>query len=159
MTGGVMLPEFSFASPEHGWMFITVSFGKDTHSFDVSDATVDSLNLLVTALLKLLSGSRREEVEWSLEPEWLSWHFEIHGDQLELQISSTEGPNSHFIISAEKTALIGQVAGGLRVLEEQPCWTQPRAGEVVWSWLFPGHTLHNVLGKLRNSRRPNLTVE
>jgi len=140
-------------------MTITVSFGEAKHSFDVSDATVDSLNLLVTALLKLLTGSRREEVEWYLEPEWLSWHFEIHGHLLELQISSTEGPNSPFIISAEKTALISQVAGGLRVLEEQPCWTQPRAGEVVWSWLFPGDTLLEVLRKLTNSRHPNLTVE
>ena len=154
-----MLPEFSFASPEYGWMLITVSFGEDTHSFDVSDATVDSLNLLATALLKLLTGSRREEVEWPLEPEWLSWHFEIHGDQLELQISSTGDPNSHFIVSAEKTALISQVAGGLRVLEKQPCWTQPPAVEVMWSWSFPGDTLHKVLRKLTNSRRQNLTVE
>mgnify|MGYP001270521806 CR=1 FL=1 len=147
------LPKFSFAAPEHGWMEIAVSFNEDKHWFDVSDGGVDSLDLLVTALLKLLRGSKREEVEWYLEPNVLSWHFEVQGNHLELQICQMEDRHSLFIVSAEKRELINQVARGLEVLEEHPCWTQPRADEVIWSWMFPGDKPHELLREIRNRNR------
>ena len=140
-------------------MGITVSSNDNTHSFDVSDAPLDSLDLLTTALLRLLDGSTREDIEWYLEPQWVSWRFEVHDDQLELQILQTDSPNSLFIISAEKTELINQLVKGLEVLHNQPCWTQPRADEVTWSWMFPSEKLHALLRKMTESHSSFVTVD
>ena len=132
---------FQFGSPEHGWMTVKASSGDNEVCLDVSDVPCDSLELLTTAILKLAEGSQKQQVEWSLEPEYALWDFETNGDKLKLHIFPNKKNNDKIVVSGEKKRIVRSIFKALSDLQADPCWAEPDASKFVWSWDFPSKAL------------------
>jgi len=74
--------KFKFDEPRHGWMDIRISDNDKSISLDISDMPCDSINQLVDVLLGIQSGVISQEVEFSLEPEYARWRFQIEDENL-----------------------------------------------------------------------------
>ena len=147
-----MNPRFKFETPVHGWMTISVSIDEREWSFEVSDAVVDSLDLLSKALLRLHAGSRREEVEWFLEPEWLSWCFAVEGEEVTMECSLENDSEAVFSIQLQRADLLQRMTSALKTLQERTGRTEAGASEKTWSWEFPTKALEDLwLGLQRES--------
>ena len=53
--------------PEHGWLPITIKYGKENIEIDVSDIPIEPIRLLIDALLDISNG-RSKTIVWFLEP-------------------------------------------------------------------------------------------
>lgn len=152
-VGFVRVPVFEFHAPEHGWMHLRVSLPPAELSLDVSDALVDSLDILAAALLRLLGGSIEEEVEWFLEPAVARWCFELRGEDLQLGIFLEQESEPRLAHCCQATALIAALVEGLCVLEAQPCWGRNELSEASWSWPFPHARLQLLKNRLATASR------
>ena len=165
--------KLKFGKPEHGWMVITL----DDHELDVSDVPCNSLLILTTALSQILSGSRSEEVDWSLEPNFASWIFAREGTELAFYLRPTEEGEPVLIERSVPHKIIDQILGALDKLAADEVWTQgeerlvwaadkqhlvwaqneermtwaPDGKHLIWSWPFPSAELEH-LKAIRSER-------
>jgi hypothetical protein len=140
--------KFKFSTPEHGWMDINVSDGKQEISLEISDVPFDSIYKLASVLLGLQSGLRSDEFEFSLEPGYARWKFISQGNNLELHIFPDSGRDRPIVFASSRGKLLHSLYMGLRDLESLQCWKEQNAGSCVWSWEFPSTELNEF--KLRS---------
>jgi len=98
-----------FDTPLHGGMAIQIATCDQSRSLEVSHVPDHSLDRLVSALLRLLQGSPRETVEWSLEPEYSEWEFSHVGEIVELKIATKIGPQSEFAFSVKAQVILHRI--------------------------------------------------
>lgn len=129
---------FHLSEPEHGW--IDVTFGEPPHTFTmtVSDVPNDCLRDLAAATARLLGGSTRETVEFSLEPAFATCELHRDSDSVRVVVRHPEHVNPAFDATFPLRALARRVR--FELLRIQPRysvhdgWTQP----------FPEHEVANL---------------
>ncbi len=136
------IPKLKFGKPEHGWLPVSIG----NHEIHASDAPCDSIQHLTYRILAFLGGSRREVVEWSLEPEyekWIfqeeegitSWIIEDHRNEMVLAIHSSRLAISQKITKALKDLYHSHFING-------------ETDDQHWSWSFPHSELTKIELKL-----------
>jgi hypothetical protein len=76
----------SLESPQHGFMSLRLSSGKDSFVAVVSHEPYDSLTDLIEALCKVLTGDGEEIVKWNSEPEEYDFKLAARDDSVNLDI-------------------------------------------------------------------------
>jgi hypothetical protein len=143
----------NFGSPENGWMKVAVSSLDSDVSFYASDVPCDSLRGLVTVLGRILDGSAKEVVEWSLEPEYAEWVLVRDKDQIELLVNFPRGPFPTFRYKGTAMKVIRRICKSLRDLQCDSAWQRPDASESIWSWDFPDDQLAVLLQRIRKAEQ------
>ena len=133
---------FKFSEPEHGWMIITVGNSEKELSHDISDVPCNSLESLAIALSKLNKGSKYEKIEFSLEPEYAVWEFEVLEQELILKISPDSSRDENITFRGNKDIILHRIYKGLRDLETYPFWKSTDLRDSKWSWEFPSKELN-----------------
>lgn len=110
-------------------MEISVSDTEKEVCLIVSHFPMNSIYDLAQALLRLQSGSKIEEVEFSLEPDFALWVLEVIGEKLSLSVY----PDSR------------------RARESLSCWNKSDALESIWSWEFPTRELNEYKIKAKSA--------
>jgi hypothetical protein len=134
--------KFKFDTPEHGWMDVSIGDGEREVSLVISDVPCNSLYKLADILLGLQSGSKSEEVEFSLEPDFALWKFITKEQELEIHVFLSSSCNHPVIFSGQRGKVIHRLYKALRDLESLPCWKEPAATSNIWSWEFPSQELN-----------------
>lgn len=142
-----------FDSPENGWMKVAVSSFDSDVSFYASDVPCDSLRGLVTVLDRMLDGSAKEVVEWSLEPEYAEWVLVRDKDQIELLVNCPSGTFPTFRYKGTAMKVIRSICKSLRDLQCDSAWQKPNASESIWSWDFPDDQLAVLLQRVRKAEQ------
>ena len=124
-----------FGAPEHGWLGVEVSTANGTLREDVSDVPGNTLAELVGCLTRIASGSQHERLEWSLEPEFWEWTFDVDGDEIDFRMNLRRRGTSAVRVS--KDDLLRTACRSLLRLEAEPAWRSEDAESRVWSWEFP----------------------
>jgi hypothetical protein len=76
----------SFESPQHGFMSLRLSSGKQSFVAVVSHEPYDSLRDLIEALCEVLAGDHEANVKWNSEPEEYDFKLAARDDSLQLDI-------------------------------------------------------------------------
>jgi hypothetical protein len=76
----------SLESPQHGFMSLRLSSGKESFVAVVSHAPYDSLRDLIEALSSVLTGDGEAIVKWNSEPEEYDFKLAANGDFVQLDI-------------------------------------------------------------------------
>lgn len=76
----------SLESPQHGFMSLRLSSGKESFVTVVSHAPYDSLHDLIKALCDMLAGDGAAIVKWNSEPEEYDFKLAARGDSVQLDI-------------------------------------------------------------------------
>jgi hypothetical protein len=76
----------SLESPQHGFMSLRLSCGKDSFVAVVSHTPYDSLRDLIVALSGVLAGDGAAMVKWNSEPEEYDFRLAANGDSLQLEV-------------------------------------------------------------------------
>lgn len=135
----------SFGSPEHGWLPVTVGTAHWKRAESVSHVPCDSLAQLVCSLSLIASGSAREHVEWSLEPEWWRWTFESDAKEMRLSIS---WPSGHVETArVPKHAALQVFCRSLLRLGADPVWAIDDVDH-AWMWPFPREALDRLRSRV-----------
>ena len=127
-----------FGTPEHGWLDVEVSTPEWRVSRSVSDVPCDSLAHLVEALLLLATGVRSARVEWSLEPAYWHWSFEVEGHEVLVAVSGSSGQGERARLPLGPTLRV--FCRSLLRLRSDPAWSREDAS-LTWSWPFPSDGL------------------
>ena len=141
-----------FSKPEHGWIVSKISDSAKSAELTVSDVPCDSLAMLVESANRLFGGSRKESVEWSLEPEYANWDFQLTEETIELKAYDEASSKSH-AFRENKTRLLRTIYNALKDIEpyfpskEAPDDTQ------IWSWGFPSEGLVQLKQNIKKSEQ------
>ena len=142
-----MIPfKIKFGIPRHGWM--EVAFGD--RSMTVSDMPCDSLHGLIKCMRNFLTGSKREKVEWSLEPEYESWIFERHDGYTAIHIVDPKGRTISTTTNAE--AFFSLLIEELKKCHDRSFKNNPEIN-THWSWDFPYDDLRDLQKNVAESGR------
>jgi hypothetical protein len=76
----------SFESPQHGFMSLRLSSGKQSFVAVVSHEPYDSLRDLIEVLCDVLAGDHAAKVKWNSEPEEYDFKLAARDDSLLLDI-------------------------------------------------------------------------
>jgi hypothetical protein len=76
----------SLESPQHGFMSLRLSSGKDSFVAVVSHAPYDSLSDLIDALCKVVASDGEEIIKWNSEPEEYDFKLTARDDSIKLDI-------------------------------------------------------------------------
>ena len=76
----------SLESPQHGFMSLRLSSGRESFVAVVSHAPYDSLRDLIEALSGVLAGDCETIVKWNSEPEEYDFKLTARGDFVQLDI-------------------------------------------------------------------------
>lgn len=136
-----------FGSPSHGWLQVEMGDGRTSVTHDASDVPGDSLSMLATAGLDLLSGTNQALVEWFLEPDEASWEFHRDGDLVQVRVK--ESRKEAKVLTAgtvRDSALV--IWRALRRLQFDPVWTAYDLDR-VWSHPFPAAVVARLETALR----------
>ena len=76
----------SLESPQHGFMSLRLSSGKESFVTVVSHAPYDSLRDLINALCGVLDGDSSAIVKWNSEPEEFDFRLEARGDSVQFDV-------------------------------------------------------------------------
>ena len=136
------LPKLTFGKPENGWLPIQIG----NHKQIVSDVPCDSLHDLLSGLGALLSGSKKEEIEWSLEPAYEKWIFEDEGAVFSWRIESEENQLIQ-AIHGTKRMILSKIVTALSQLYSSH-FSELNDENEVWSWDFPIELLKQLETKL-----------
>ena len=107
----------NFGSPENGWMKVAVSSIDSGVTFYASDVPCDSLRGLVTILGRMVDGSAKEVVEWSLEPEYAEWDLVRDKNQIEFLVNCPSGTFPTFRYKGTAVKVIRSICKSLRDLQ------------------------------------------
>ena len=133
---------FKFSEPEHGWMIVTVGNPEKELTHDISDVPCNSIENLAIALLKLKKGSKTEKIEFSLEPEFALWVFEVNKQEIILKIYPDSGRDEPVTFRGDKDKILHLIYTSLRDLESYPFWNNADLRDSKWSWEFPSMELN-----------------
>ncbi|MBA3321721.1 MAG: hypothetical protein H0T45_09805 [Pyrinomonadaceae bacterium] len=75
-----------FNGPEHGWLTVTLSAREKEYGFMPSHAPYDSINELVSALLKVVDGYTNAVVRWNDEPVEHEFLFDVESEQVDFKV-------------------------------------------------------------------------
>ena len=134
--------KFKFSAPEHGWMEVSAGNSEIEVTIDISDVPIDSICNLAAALLRLQAGSKKEEIEFSLEPQTALWIFEVVNEQLMLSVYPDSSRDNPVLFQGSKERTLHNLYNSLRDLESFSCWDKLDAINTVWSWEFPSGELN-----------------
>ncbi|WP_036523461.1 hypothetical protein [Nitrincola sp. A-D6] len=143
--------KFKFDTPEHGWMDISVGDGEREESLVISDVPCNSVYKLAYILLALQSGSKSEEVEFSLEPDYALWKFRANDNELEIHVFPSSSRNNPIVFKGQRTKVIHRLYKALRDLETLSCWKEPDATSIIWSWEFPYQELNQFRARAKSA--------
>jgi hypothetical protein len=76
----------SLESPQHGFMSLRLSSGKESFVTVVASTPYDSLRDLITALCGVLESDHEAIVKWNSEPEEFDFKLAARGDSVQLDI-------------------------------------------------------------------------
>ncbi|RXJ66515.1 hypothetical protein CS022_24560 [Veronia nyctiphanis] len=107
---------FKFGEPEHGWIGVIVGDSNHEVVLEISDVPCNSLYKLTDVLLELKAGSKFQEVEFSLEPDFALWKFINLGHLLEIHVYPNSSCEEPFVFSGCKD----------KVLHNRPSMTSAR---------------------------------
>ena len=133
---------FKFDEPEHGWMDLSIADGEREVVMVISDVPCNSVYKLADILLSLQSGSKAEEVEFSLEPDFALWKFIDLSGKLEIHVFPDSGRDKPSVFKGERVKVIHRLYKALKDLESLQCWKTPEATNSNWSWEFPYQELN-----------------
>lgn len=137
------LPNIKFSKPAHGWMTVMVG----DYQFEVSDVPCDSLYELCKALTLMLNGFPVEPVEWSKEPDYERWLFELNANDCKFSICDV----NLRIVESWILPTIPFITLIVRRLEELSVNFESEKNNVeFWSWDFPSDLLKAI--KIQLSR-------
>jgi len=109
--------KFKFGVPEHGWMALSITDGEREEVMEISDVPCNSVLGLADILLSLQSGSKTEEVEFSLEPDFALWKFIDQSGELEIHVFPDSGRDKPSVFKGERRKVINRLYKALRDLE------------------------------------------
>jgi hypothetical protein len=137
--------KFRFNPEGNGWMDVEICYEQKTSRNLVSDVPLDSINCLVETIIRLLNGSKREVLEWSLEPDFWIWNFVKAGENITFtfEINGTKE-----IVHIYTEILMMELYRSLRLLESKFKVTEDVK---LWSWDFP-HEKLNVIEQLLKAK-------
>ena len=136
----------TFGTPEHGWLEVQLADKQTKHHLDASDVPCNSLESLVSAVLKLHNGSVEEEIEWSLEPSYEVWKFKVKEEKITLIISIDDKEKAVFI--SLKNEVIKSFYEALTKLGSLESWNEDIQTRQSWTWDFPTSTLNKLKEKI-----------
>jgi hypothetical protein len=76
----------SLESPQHGFMSLRLSSGRESFVAVVSHAPYDSLRDLIVALSGVLAGDGEAIIKWNSEPEEYDFKLATKGDSVQLDV-------------------------------------------------------------------------
>jgi len=150
-TGAMSELQFKFGVPEHGWMDLSIADGEREVVMVISDVPCNSVCKLADTLLSLQSGSKIEEVEFSLEPDFGLWKFIDIGRELEINVFPGSGRDKPNVFKGERIKVIYRLYKALRDLESLKCWKDPQAIRNTWSWAFPSKELNQFKARAKSA--------
>ncbi len=105
----------------------------------VSDMPGNSLQDLLSAVIRLSGDSSGEVISWSLEPDTWDWEIQRVGDQgiLTLSVSGLESEEFRCSFSFLRDCVLK----GLSDLVKEPIWECDKSELQNWSWPFPSAEL------------------
>ncbi|WP_413190351.1 hypothetical protein [Psychrobacter sp. AT9] len=134
--------KIEFGVPVDGWLELTISNQSQCITLDISDVPCDSISELAKAVINLQFGSKTEEVEFSLEPDFALWRFISFADELQIQVFPNSSRGKPFIFKGTREEVLYNLYKALKELETESFMQDPDDMMHVWSWDFPSITLN-----------------
>ena len=135
--------KIEFGVPNEGWLELTTSNRSQCIILNISDVPCDPISELAEAVINLQFGSKTEEVEFSLEPDFALWRFISFEDELQIHVFSNAIRDRPVIFKDNRKKLLNRIYQALKDLEKLPCWQHPDNMMHVWSWDFSGEILNS----------------
>lgn len=134
--------KIEFGVPDEGWLDVIISNQSQCITLDVSDVPCDSISELAKAVINLQSGSKIEEVEFSLEPDFVLWRFISIGDELQVHVFPNASRDKTFIFTGTREEVLYNLYKALKELETELFRQNSDNMMHVWSWDFPSEILN-----------------
>ena len=102
----------------------------------------------MTSLIHIVSFSKLETVQWSVEPGYDVWNLQVDNGTLLIEIMKQK--SGHLLASffSDKNLAVHRCYKGLRDLEQQHIWQSESVGD-HWQWEFPSKGLSLLKEKLK----------
>lgn len=133
----------AFGILSEGWLELTISNQNQRITLDISDVPCDSINELAKIFVNLQSGSKIEEVEFSLEPDFALWRFISFEDEMQIHVFPNANRDKPVMFKENREKLLNRIYQALKDLEKLPCWQDHNNMINVWSWKFPSEILND----------------
>ena len=108
----------AFGIPSEGWLELTISNQNQRIILDISDVPCDSINELAKTFVNLQSGSKIEEVEFSLEPDFALWRFISFEDEMQINVFPNASRDRPVIFKDNRKKLLNRIYQALKDLEK-----------------------------------------
>ena len=110
--------KIEFGVPNKGWLELTISNRSQCIILNISDVPCDSISELAEAVINLQFGSKTEEVEFSLEPDFALWRFISFEDELQIHVFSNAIRDRPVIFKDNRKKLLNRIYQALKDLEK-----------------------------------------
>ncbi|WLP95655.1 hypothetical protein [Psychrobacter sp. M13] len=150
--------KIEFGVPVDGWLELTISNQSQCIILDISDVSCDSISELAKAVINLQLGSKTEEVEFSLEPDFALWRFISFTDELQIQVFPNSSCGKPFIFKGTREEVLDNLYEALKDFETESFRQSPDDMMHVWSWDFPSTTLNKYSRRRVLSSAPIMTL-
>jgi hypothetical protein len=147
----------SLESPQHGFMSLRLSSGKESFVTVVSYTPYDSLRDLIDALLSVLTGDCDAIVKWNSEPEEYDFKLAARDDSVQLEI--IRYPDHRRLAEASSNVFS---FSGSRMETCWPFWKELRGlrsrsaqdeFERQWRREFPEREMQELTKRIRSFKR------
>ena len=110
--------KIEFGVPNEGWLELTTSNRSQCIILNISDVPCDPISELAEAVINLQFGSKTEEVEFSLEPDFALWRFISFEDELQIHVFSNAIRDRPVIFKDNRKKLLNRIYQALKDLEK-----------------------------------------